>query len=135
MALILCTTPPPCAQCSRRIRCMHPDHPCIRIVCGALHCWYALHQRQGKHANGYSEEITERPRDPSGVAAFMSANGKTPYITPSMDFPSRNGVVWGRRGPQLEFSLVLAKEQNLDAVPSSCGPLLCHPLCTGCNRT
>ena len=29
-----------------------------------------------------SSEITERPRAPSGVAAFMSAHSKTPYITP-----------------------------------------------------
>ena len=50
--------------------------------------------------------ITERPRAPSGVAAFMPSHSKTPYITPSMDFYSRNGVVWGRRGPQLEFSLL-----------------------------
>ena len=33
-------------------------------------------------------EITERPHAPSGVAAFMSAHSKTPYITPSMDISS-----------------------------------------------
>ena len=54
----------------------------------------------------YTEEITERPRDPSGVAAFMSANSKTPYITPSMEFSSGKGVVRGRRVQQLEFTLV-----------------------------
>ena len=52
-----------------------------------------------------TEEITERPRDPSGVAAFMSANSKTPYITPSMEFSSGKGVVRGRRVQQLEFTL------------------------------
>ena len=31
--------------------------------------------------------ITDRPHAPSGVAAFMSAHSKTPYITPSVDFP------------------------------------------------
>ena len=39
-----------------------------------------------------------RPHAPSGVAAFMSAHSKTPYITPSMDFPSVNGVARGRGG-------------------------------------
>ena len=53
-----------------------------------------------------TRDIAERPRGPSGVAAFMPSHSKTPYITPSMDFYSSNGVVWGRRGPQLEFSLV-----------------------------
>ena len=40
-------------------------------------------------------ENTERPHAPSGVAAFMTAHSKTPYNTPSMDFPSVNGVVRG----------------------------------------
>ena len=48
----------------------------------------------------------ERPRDPGGVAAFMSAHSKTPYVTPSMDFPSRGGVVRGRRVQQLAFALL-----------------------------
>ena len=52
-----------------------------------------------------TRDIAERPRGPSGVAAFMPSHSKTPYSTPSMDFSFRNGVVWGRRGPQLEFSL------------------------------
>ena len=54
---------------------------------------------------GAPRDIAERARGPSGVAAFMPPHSKTPYITPRMDFYSRNGVVWGRRGPQLEFSL------------------------------
>ena len=29
-----------------------------------------------------SREMTERPRAPSGVAAFMSAHSETPYVTP-----------------------------------------------------
>ena len=37
-------------------------------------------------------DITERPRAPNGVAAFMSAHSKTPHITSSMDFSS------GKRG-------------------------------------
>ena len=52
-----------------------------------------------------ARDITERSHAPSGVAAFMSAHSKTPYITPSMDFPSGNGVVRGRRGQQLGFAL------------------------------
>ena len=43
---------------------------------------------------------------PSGVAAFMSAHSKTPYITPSMKFSSGKGVERGRREQQLEFSLL-----------------------------
>ena len=49
--------------------------------------------------------IKERPRAPSGVAAFMPANSKTPYITPSMDFSSCTRVVRGRRGQQLDDAL------------------------------
>ena len=59
----------------------------------------------GAKATCTSEEITERPRDPSGVAAFMSANSKTPYITPGMEVSSGQGVVRGRRVQQLEFTL------------------------------
>ena len=53
-----------------------------------------------------ARDITERPHAPSGVAVFMSAHSETPYITHSMDFPSGNGVVRGRRGQQLGFALV-----------------------------
>ena len=45
---------------------------------------------------------------PTGVAVFMSAHSKTPYITPSMDFYSGKGVVRGRRGQQLGFALATA---------------------------
>ena len=47
----------------------------------------------------------ERPRDPGGVAAFMSAHSKTPYINPSMEFSSGEGVIRGRRVQQLTFTL------------------------------
>ena len=50
-------------------------------------------------------EITERPHAPSGVAASMSAHSKTPCSTPSMDYPSGNGVVWGRRGAAAGITL------------------------------
>ena len=50
--------------------------------------------------------ITERPRAPSGVAVFMPAHSKTPYITPSMDFYSGKGVVRGRRVQQVGFALI-----------------------------
>ena len=52
-----------------------------------------------------ARDITERTRAPSGVAAFMSAHSKTPYITPSMDCYSGKGVVQGRRGQNLGFAL------------------------------
>ena len=53
---------------------------------------------------GSPRDITERPRAPSGVAAFMSADSKTPCSTPSMNFSSGNGVVRGRRGHHLGFT-------------------------------
>ena len=46
----------------------------------------------------------ERPRAPGGVAAFMSAHSKPPYITPGMEFSSEKGVVRGRRVQQLAFA-------------------------------
>ena len=41
------------------------------------------------------------------VSPVLRAAGAehAPYITPSMDISSRNGVVRGRRGQQLEFAL------------------------------
>ena len=71
-----------------------------------------------------AEEITERPRGPSGVAAFMSANSKTPYITPGMEFSSGKGVVRGRRVQQLEFTL-----------PRRISHLLCCTLERCCRRS
>ena len=38
-----------------------------------------------------TRNITERTQAPSGVAAFMSAHGKTPYITLRMDSSSEMG--------------------------------------------
>ena len=55
----------------------------------------------------FEMEITERPHAPSGVAAFISAHSKTPYITPSMDVSSEKGVVRGRRWQQLEVAFCL----------------------------
>ena len=63
-----------------------------------------------------SRDITERPHAPSGVAAFMTANSKPPYITPSMEFSSGKGVVRGRRGAAagilLAFLVLWAKKSN-----------------------
>ena len=65
-----------------------------------------------------AREITQRPHAPSGVAAFMSAHSKTPYITPSMEFSSGKGVVRGRRGRRaaagiyLELPLVSTSAAN-----------------------
>ena len=58
------------------------------------------------------EQITERPRAPSGVAAFMSVHSKTPYITPGMIFSSEKGVARGRGGQQLGFALAAKKASN-----------------------
>ena len=49
-------------------------------------------------------ELQSAPRANSGVAAFMSAHSKTPWITPSMDCSSGKGVVRGRRGQQMGFT-------------------------------
>ena len=51
-----------------------------------------------------ARENTERPHAPSGVAAFMSAHSKPPYITPGMGFPSGKGVVLGRSVQQLDVT-------------------------------
>ena len=50
--------------------------------------------------------IAERPRDPAGVAAFMSTHSKIPCVTRSMGFSSGKGVVRGRGVQQLTFTLV-----------------------------
>ena len=55
----------------------------------------------------------ERPRDPAGVAAFMSAHSETPYATPSMEFSSREGVVRGRRVRQRAFTVRLRAGQAI----------------------
>ena len=65
----------------------------------------------------------ERPRDPGGVAAFMSAHSKTPYVTHSMDISSGKGVVRGRRVQKLTFAL-----QPPPAVEVLC-PDQAHGLC------
>ena len=59
------------------------------------HGWRAL---QGVHRHVRDPEVPD-------VAAFMSAHSKTPYITPSMDISSGEGVVRGRRVQQLTFAL------------------------------
>ena len=65
---------------------------------------YSTH-RLRRILNHTSRDIA-RPHAPSGVAAFMSAHSKNPYITPSMNFSSRKGGVRGRRVQQLEFALL-----------------------------
>ena len=67
--------------------------------------WYCMVLTWKAGMPGHTRDITERPRAPSGVAAFMLAHNKTPYITPSMNFSSGKGVVRGNRAQQLEFAL------------------------------
>ena len=61
------------------------------------HCYNAepygtvVPAKQAKARSAISRDITERLHAPSGVAVFMSTNNKTPYITPSMDFPLGKG--------------------------------------------
>ena len=74
------------------------------MSCGISSCPFTATRSRGRL---FPPAITERPHAPSGVAAFMSAHSKTPYITPSMDFSSGKGVVRGRRGQQLEFAVVI----------------------------
>ena len=61
--------------------------------------------------------MTERPGAPSGVAVFMSAHSKNPYITPGIDFSSGKGVVRGRRVQQLKFALVPRHPHHTHALP------------------
>ena len=56
------------------------------------------------NTHAHAAQRTERPRDPAGVAAFMSAHSKPPYITHGMDISSGKGVVRGRRVQQLTFA-------------------------------
>ena len=77
----------------------------------------------GLHADGIHQ--TERPRAPGRVAAFMSAHSKTPYITPSMDVSSGNGVVRGRGGAQLGFALI-----HVSLLPPHLDIVLCIALTT-----
>ena len=71
-------------------RCRHGPPLCLASGCmGRQRTWCSP---------SHPRDITERPHAPSGVAAFMSAHSKTPYITPSMDLPSGNGVVRGAQG-------------------------------------
>ena len=69
------------------------------------------HARKDPFSKHRLGKITERPHDPSGVAAFMSAHSKTPYITPSMDFSSGKRVVRGRRGQQLEYAVAACSRE------------------------
>ena len=62
--------------------------PNLATVHPRLTCAHTALERQSivllgpKHVCGYrARDITERPHAPSGVAAFMSAHSKTPYIT------------------------------------------------------
>ena len=59
------------------------------------------------------------PRAQWGRSIHVSPH-KTPYITPSMDFPSGTGVVWGRRGQQLEFALPVPRPSTRER---TCAPL------------
>ena len=53
----------------------------------------------------FKENYRARPRPQRGRSIRVSPQSKPPYITPSMDFSSGKGVVRGRRGQQLEFTL------------------------------
>ena len=76
----------------------HSIHPDVEVDDGRLGVVWAPDKVRCK-------ENYRAPHAPSGVAAFMSAHSKTPYITPNMDFSSGKGVVPGRRGQQLEFAV------------------------------
>ena len=66
------------------------------------------HARRTAHAGVcLSTAIRERPHAPSGVAVFMSAHSKTPYIT-----PRGKVLVWGCRGQQLGFACELLKSES-----------------------
>ena len=63
--------------------------------------------------------ITQQPRAPGGVAAFISAHSKTPHVTTGMDLPCGKGVAWGRGGQQLRFTLHTHAKGTYTAPPFS----------------
>ena len=72
---------------------------------GPLYLTHTAHRQAWCAPKSHQGTLQSAPHAPGGVAAFMSAHSKTPYITPSMDFSYGKGVVRGRRGQQLEFAL------------------------------
>ena len=85
--------------------------PCLLGRAFLMLCWRLLPAQRA-----------ERPRDPGGVAAFMSAHSKTLYITPGMDISPGEGVVRGRRAQQLAFTLLLLqlREHAAAAAAEAC---------------
>ena len=85
-----CTSVDECSVCCVLLTV----HVCRRVLCVLF---YTVSKRI-LCLRDAPKDITERPHAPSGVAVFMSAHSKTPYITPSMKLSSGKGVVRGRRG-------------------------------------
>ena len=70
-------------------------------------------------SSGVAREITERPHAPSGVAAFVSAHSKTPYITPSMDSPLGKGKYGGAGGSSWDLPSGVEANSDVDALGSA----------------
>ena len=77
-----------------------------------------------------AECYQERPHDPSGVAAFMSAHSKTPCVTHGINVSSGKGVVRGRRLQQLAFTLHRDDAAVGTAATAACRYLVIRP-CAG----
>ena len=82
----------PCAMCKRLIITWASHVRCVSTCLGS----HSRNCRLPKAST--AREITERPRAPSGVAAFMSAHSKTPYITLVWIFPLGKGYYGGEGG-------------------------------------
>ena len=60
------------------------------------HTGTSQHQTRSPHGGRFAAaQRAEQPRHPGGVAPFMSAHSRTPYVTTSMEFSSKGGVVRG----------------------------------------
>ena len=86
----------------------HPSVACKRKIQNAATPPVGLQHSCQPPCHQCGRSIHDSPHAPSGVAAFMSADSKTPYITLSMEFPSGKGVIRGRRGQQLGIFLACA---------------------------
>ena len=94
---------------------------CLTLPCGAfpfVRAWPNLH--------GRTLMCWRCPNAPSGVAAFMLAHSKTPYIIPSMVLSCGKGVVSGRRGEGQQPEFALRFSLNLPMYANFCLGTLAH---------
>ena len=101
---------PPKASAGRR-RSLWPS------CCGAAPSGAWQEKVQSTPTPQWDCGIHVSPHAHSGVAEFMSAHSKPPYITPSMDFYSGEGGVRGRRGRRGQQQGLPCLDRNPEALP------------------